>query len=219
VTHRTDNDVDYRVDRHVDRATRADAQKISELIAVAFHALDVSAWLVPDPALRLRRLVADFRIFVDHALEHGEIHLIRYRVNKTESFPIAAAVWFPQLTQPAPAPPDYEARLEAACGPATGRFRVLDEHFEDTHPQVFPHHHLAYLAARPHWQSRGLGAALLDHHHRELDHRGIPAFLHASCARTRDFYQRSGYQPLGEPFRLPDGPQMWPMWREPGDAA
>ena len=124
-------------------------------------------------------------------------------------------MWFPQHTGPTPPPQDYDTRLAAACGRATARFQVLDERFEDTHPHEFPHHYLAYLATQPGRQSRGLGTTLLTLHHRHVDERGEPAFLHASCARTRDFYTRHGYEPLGEPFHLPDGPPMWPMWREP----
>lgn len=199
-------------EHEIRRATAADAANTAELIAAAFHELDVSAWLVPDPAERIRTLAADFRIFVDHALTHGEIHLIDH---DTGLYPIAAAVWFPQATGPTPPPDDYDARLAAACGPATARFQVLDQHFDDTHPHEFPHHYLAYLATRPGRQSRGLGTTLLQHHHRNLDYQGVPAFLHASCSRTRDFYQRHGYQPLGEPFHLPGGPPMWPAWREP----
>lgn len=209
------------------RATLADADATAVLIAVAFHGLDVSAWLVPDPRERFRVLADDFRILVDHALTHGEIHLIDPDIGPSsgpdtddgigDEFtgrPIAAAVWFPQITGPTPPPPDYDTRLAAACGPATPRFRVLDQHFADTHPDQFPHHYLAFLATHPGWQHRGLGTALLQHHHRHLDDTHAAAFLHASNARTRDLYQHLGYQPLGDPFHLPDGPPMWPMWRQ-----
>lgn len=203
--------------REIRHATAADAVATAELIAVAFHGLDVSAWLVPDPAARLRPLIDDFRIWVDHALTYGEIHLIDEVLEGNNRFPIAAAVWFPQLSGPTPPPEDYDARLAAACGPATPRFHVLDEMFADSHPESFPQHYLAYLATRPGWQSGGLGSTLLDHHHRRLDHDAVPAFLHASCARSRDLYARQGYECLGDPFRLPDGPPMWAMWREPAN--
>lgn len=192
-------------------ATRADTTPASGLIAAAFHELDVSAWLVPDPRERTHVLTDDFHIFVEHALIHGDVQLLENGASKL----LAAAVWFPQVSGLTPPPDDYDTRLAAACGAATSRFQLLDEYFADTHPQAFPHHYLAYLATRPGHQSRGLGTALLRRHHQHLDHHDIPAFLHASCARTRDFYQRHGYEPLDEPFRLPDTTPMWPMWREP----
>lgn len=38
----------------------------------------------------------------------------------------------------------------------------------------------------------------------------------ASNIRTRDWYAQHGYQRIeGGPLQLPDGPQMWPMWRAP----
>jgi hypothetical protein len=51
---------------------------------------------------------------------------------------------------------------------------------------------------------------------RPRDHGGTPAYLEASSSHVRDLYLRHGYtlQP-GAAFRLPEGPLLWPMWREP----
>jgi hypothetical protein len=49
------------------------------------------------------------------------------------------------------------------------------------------------------------------------DREGVPAYLEASGARNRDLYLRLGFRVTGE-IRLPDGPSMWPMWREPAPA-
>lgn len=194
-------------------ATAKDATPAAELIADAFFILDATAWLVPDPHERARVLSADFEIYVDHALTHGEIHLVEDAGELA-----AAAVWFPQRTGPTPEPDNYEEQLVAACGTHTDRFRTLDQLFEDNHPNTYPHHHLAYLATRPDRQDRGLGSALLRHHHRQLDHYGIPAFLQASSQQARKLYERHGYERLGDPFYLPDGPPFWSMWREPQKA-
>ena len=35
----------------------------------------------------------------------------------------------------------------------------------------------------------------------------------ADDARARGLYLRHGYEDHGEPIRLPDGPEMYPMWR------
>jgi GNAT superfamily N-acetyltransferase len=195
----------------IHRATANDAAHTAELIADAFFTLDATAWLVPDPGERARVLPADFEIYVDHALTHGEIHLIK----RADGQLAAAAVWFAQPTGPIPEPDNYEEQLMAACGTYTDRFRTLDQLFEDNHPSTYPHHHLAYLATRPDRQKRGLGSALLRHHHRQLDHYGTPAFLQASSEQARKLYERHGYQCRGDPFYLPEGPPFWPMWREP----
>jgi GNAT superfamily N-acetyltransferase len=192
-------------------ATAKDATRTAELIADAFFTLDATAWLVPDPHERALVLPADFEIYVDHALTHGEIQLIEDDAGHLA----AAAVWFPQLTGPTPEPDNYDDQLTAACGTYADRFRTLDQLFEDNHPHTYPHHHLAYLATRPDQQRHGLGSALLRLHHSRLDHSVIPAFLQASSEQARKLYERHGYKCLGDPFYLSDGAAFWPMWREP----
>lgn len=184
------------------------AAEVADLIAEAFQVLPPAEWLVPDPALRLRLLAGQFAILAEHALVHGVVH----RTADGDG----VAVWFPR-EEPGPEPPDYERRLAAACGEATGRFQALDALLEDNHP-TDPHHHLAFLAVRPGRQGRGLGTALLRHHHTTLDARGLPAYLEASSERNLPLYQRHGYR-TGEPLRLPDGTPFWPMWRTPAGSA
>jgi hypothetical protein len=197
------------------RATAADADKTAQLITVAFVLLEVSAWLVPNPRERLRRLEAYFGIWVDHAVKHGEIDLIWHDLDDTYRVPVAVSMWFPALTGPIPEPEDYDARLESACGPDVDRFQILNRHLSDTHPHEFPHHYLAYHGTRPGYENGRRGSALLNRHHQHLDEKGIPAFLHARTTYARDIYHRRGYQPRSAPFYLPSGPPIWPMWREP----
>ncbi|GAA2210500.1 GNAT family N-acetyltransferase [Nonomuraea monospora] len=185
-------------------ATADDAQRVADLIATAFAGLRPMAYLVPSRRDRHRIMAANFRIFVEHAVEHGEIHLI-------DDGP-AVAVWFP-YTSPLPTPHDYDRRLAEATGEWVDRFRTLDELFEKNHPAA-PHHHLAFLAVHPDRQNEGLGTALLQYQHARLD--GLPAYLEASDPRNRDLYTRHGYQ-AREPFALPDGARYWPMWRPGAD--
>lgn len=77
-----------------------------------------------------------------------------------------------------------------------------------------PHHHLALLAVEPSFQGRGLGSALLRHHHASLDGAGTAAYLEASSPADCDLYARHGYE-LRETFALPDGTLFLPMWRLP----
>jgi GNAT superfamily N-acetyltransferase len=192
------------------RAFAAEAAGATDLIANAFHALDISAWLVADPDQRRLALRDVFRIFVDHAVTHGLVFMTEDRA--------AVAVWFPH-TEPIPEPPDYDQRLALACAQLTDhagaldRFRTLDGFFEQHHPDK-PHHYLAFLAVRSDRQGAGLGSALLHHHQAWLDRAGIPAYLEASSAGSRDLYARHGYR-AAEPFYVPGGPPFWPMWREP----
>lgn len=187
------------------RATHAEAAAAADVIAEAFADLAAAAWLVPKPADRQPILAANMRIWVDHALDHGEVHILDDRS--------AVAVWFHRDATPLPPPSDYGERLAAACGPYTDRFQILDTLFDAHHPTV-PHHHLALLAVTPRRQGTGWGTALLRHHHTRLDAHAIPAYLEASSTGNRDLYTRHGYH-TRPPFTLPDGTPFWPMWRPP----
>jgi len=189
------------------RAGLGDATTIAELIAAAFHPLDIAHWLIGDDGTRARIFPAYFRMFVDHALTHGRVDI----AGDLDG----AALWVP-VTQTPPAPEDFDVRMAAACGPHLSRFLALDAAFDSRHP-ASPHHHLALLAVRPDRQQRGVGTALLTHHHATLDADGIAAYLEASSARSRALYLRLGYHDLlGAPFYLAnDGPPWWPMWRPP----
>lgn len=192
------------------RATATDARWVADLIGEAFQPLQVARWLVPDPDRRAVILPANFRIFVDHALVHGQVHIIGDQAG--------VAVWFPRDEGPLAPLVAYEPRVAAACGEATDRFRQLDELFDKHHP-IEPHHHLAFLAVRPDRQGQGLGGALLRHHHTRLDAAGVAAYLEASSPESRNLYLRHGYRVRLAPFSLPDGTPMWPMWRPPAEPA
>jgi GNAT superfamily N-acetyltransferase len=185
------------------RACAEDAAWVADLIGEAFHPLAVAGWLVPDPQERAQVLPANFRIFVDHALAHGQVQITGDGA--------AVAVWFPRETE-LPEPVAYQRRVAAACGGAAPRFLHLDELFDKHHPTA-PHHHLAFLAVRPGRQREGLGSALLRHYHDRLDAAGVPTYLEATSQPARDLYARHGYEVMGGPFCLPDATPLWPMWR------
>jgi GNAT superfamily N-acetyltransferase len=184
-----------------------DLDLLSQVIADAFHGLDVSQWLIPDPDARRRVFPAYWRIFVEHAMDTGHVHTTPDRT--------AVALWLP-VGADGPRPPrHYDARLEAATGPWAGRFAILDEAFEAHHLVGVPHSHLAVLAVQPDQQRKGIGTALLEMRHTVLDDSGVPAYLEASGTDTRDLYLRHGYLDIGGPIRLSDGPALYPMIRAP----
>ncbi|MEW9549857.1 GNAT family N-acetyltransferase [Nonomuraea sp. NPDC050783] len=185
-------------------ASAADVTRVAELIATAFAGLKVVTYLVPDRRERHRVLTAAYHLLVEHALEHGEIHLAEDGR--------AVAVWLPHAVPPPPIR-DYDRRLAEATGEWLERFQALDALFA-RHRPAEPHHYLAFLAVHPDRQDQGLGSALLRHQHGRLD--GGAAYLEASSTGSRDLYARHGYR-VREPFALPDGTMYWPMWR-PGAA-
>ncbi len=187
-------------------ADTADLEAVSQVIAEAFHGLVPSRWLIADPAARREIFPGYFRMYVEHAMASGVVHITADRT--------AAALWIPFGKDTAEQPADYDARLSAATGPWIDRFLTFDAALDARHPVGIPHHHLAILAVRPDSQGQGAGTALLRTYHQTLDHHArVPAYLEASNLRTRQIYLRHGYADHGPPIQLPDGPLMYPMWR------
>jgi GNAT superfamily N-acetyltransferase len=71
------------------------------------------------------------------------------------------------------------------------------------------------IGVAPGRQGEGLGTALIGSVLDRCDREGLPAYLEASSVRSRRLYERLGFEPAGPVLQLPDGPAMWPMWREP----
>jgi amino acid transporter/GNAT superfamily N-acetyltransferase len=185
-----------------------DTAEVTALLASTIGEQSVACWLAPDPAVRRETSPAYFDIFVEHAVQHGEIYAT---VDPGTGDLVGVALWFP-FTRAIPPPRDYDMRLKDACGSAFDRIRELDAALEVHHPTE-PHHYLAFIAVRPDKQNMGIGSALLARHHARIDAAGIPAYLEANDPRNRELYVRHGYV-LDETIWLPDGgPPIWPMRR------
>jgi len=186
-----------------------DTAEITDLVAEAMWDGPVARWLNPDQSERRHRSPAYFDIFVDYAVQYGEV----YGMSDSDTGQMTGvALWFP-FTSVIPGPIDYERRLKEVTGDAFDRACQLDALMEENHP-LDPHHYLAFLAVRPDRQGQGIGSSLLDRHHDRLDQAGLPAYLEANDPRNRDLYLRHGYQ-VRSVLRLPDGPPLWSMWRSP----
>ena len=85
---------------------------------------------------------------------------------------------------------------------------------ERLHPSSPEHLYLATLGVRPPDQGRGLGSLLLAPGLELCDSNGLPAYLEASKEDNVPFYARHGFRVRRE-IKLPRGPTMYAMWREP----
>ena len=78
----------------------------------------------------------------------------------------------------------------------------------------YPHWYLSILATAPEHQGQGVGTALLEPILSQCDSKCIPAYLEATSRTSVSFYERIGFVVTDE-IRLPFGPVLWPMLREP----
>jgi GNAT superfamily N-acetyltransferase len=95
------------------------------------------------------------------------------------------------------------------------RLRTFMTLTEQQHPDGRAHLYLVFLGVAPDAQGRGLGGELLRDRLSRADAAGVPAYLEASSPHSRPLYERHGFRVTGDPITLPDGPPLWPMWRDP----
>lgn len=86
---------------------------------------------------------------------------------------------------------------------------------EKHHPPKPPHWYLATLGTDPDVQGRGLGTTVLAPVLEECDRDGVGAYLESSKESNVGYYARFGFR-VTEEVRLPRGPRLWLMWRDPG---
>jgi ribosomal protein S18 acetylase RimI-like enzyme len=198
-------------------AGESDRDMVVGLLDRAFQDDPVSGWVFPGEEYRRathHRLMA---AFTDIALADG-------RVGVTEDG-AACALW---LSVPTGGEnhedggdggdgddEDGYARMREAVDPANERVELIGRLTAGIHPVDRAHEFLWMIGVDPAHQGRGLGTALVEHVLERCDREGLPAYLEASNARSRALYERLGFEVTGRPLELPDGPFMWPMWREP----
>lgn len=164
-------------------------------------------WVLRDDATRLDGLRIGFaglaRSFVHH--EHSELHV----VDDACVTMWRAPAWVAPPPQPAPAGESpYPSDVAE-------RFRILGELIEAFHPHDRPHWYLNVIATVPDRRGHGLGARALSSMLERIDVAGEHAYLESSNPRNMTLYRRHGFEELDLTIDLPDGPSLYPMWREP----
>ncbi|MET7450955.1 GNAT family N-acetyltransferase [Streptomyces sp. NPDC005574] len=190
-----------------------DRESVVRLLDQAFQDDPVSRWVFPGDAYRRathHRLMA---AFTDIVLAEG-------RVEVTEDG-AGCALWLPVPAREATeghADDEGPAQVRAAVDPDNERVELIARLTADIHPAGRAHEYLWMIAVAPQRQGEGVGSALVESVLDRCDRQALPAYLEASSARSRTLYERLGFALTGRPLDLPDGPRMWPMWREPRSA-
>lgn len=189
------------------QASTADVPTIGGTLARAFYDDPVFEWIVPDAAARRVALPAVFAAFAEAYLVHQETELVADGTG--------AAVWAPAGVEPLAAEQQESVGelITAVLGADAERAFQVVELLDAHHPDQ-PCAYLQFIGVVPASQGRGLGSQLLTSKLRRCDASGTPAYLEATSEANRRLYQRHGFDAVTE-LVLPDGPPLWPMWREP----
>jgi GNAT superfamily N-acetyltransferase len=190
------------------RATKADLPTIGDVFGRAFLDDPVLTYVLPDLASREKRSPRLWRTIASVAIapDKGEVWITDSRD--------AAAVWLaPNRWKDRPKDLVRQLPLLTSFGRSLGRGLQLQQLMQKHHPRE-PHWYLQTLGTDPSQQGKGLGSALLAPVLERCDHDGIPAYLESSKAANIPFYERHGFR-VTEEMVLPDGPTIYPMWRDP----
>ncbi len=194
----------------VRNATIDDVHLLGQTLGRAFQDDPAMAWSTPNARRRERFAPRYFEALM------RRIYLPKGEVYMTEDG-AAAAVWAPpeKWQEPVTATLPFLPMFIRGCGRHVMRALRMTVLMESKHKeQVEPHYYLPFLGTDPAHHGKGYGSALLAHMLERCDDEGVPAYLEATCERNRALYGRHGFLARDE-VRLPDGPPLWPMWREP----
>jgi ribosomal protein S18 acetylase RimI-like enzyme len=200
------------------RAGADDREVVVGLLDEVFRNDPVSSWIFPDPEHRLRKHGTLMGAFADQVFAEG-------RIDMTEDGK-AVALW---LSMPAAGDAaeaedgahgdDDPAAFREAVDPANERVEQIARIMGESHPTDRAHEYLLLIAVDARLQGRSRGTELISAVLERCDREGVAAYLEASSERSRGLYERLGFVFTGRTLDLPDGPQMWPMWRDPRPVA
>ncbi|MEU8731686.1 GNAT family N-acetyltransferase [Streptomyces tendae] len=188
-------------------AGEGDRDLVVRLLDEAFQDDPVSSWVFPGEEYRRRTHHRLMAAFADAVFADGRIDL-------TEDG-AACALWLPVPADEHTAAEDVPAQIREAVDPENERVELIARLTDGIHPTGRAHEYLWMIGVLPGRQGEGLGTALIESVLDRCDRERLPAYLEASSARGKALYERLGFEFTGRALDLPDGPRMWPMWREP----
>lgn len=190
----------------VRRAKSSEQDVVADILADAFANDAVCNWVWNDPKLGPQVSRAFFGVFAGMVLEAGEVYI--------DADQQGVALWLPVE----PGEQHENGELQAALGEALGQFAqragTMDELASVIHPKDVAHVYLPFIAVAQRGQGKGVGGALIQSRTHYLDQQGLPAYLEATTLESARLYERHGFRHMEKTIDLPDGPKMYPMWRD-----
>jgi ribosomal protein S18 acetylase RimI-like enzyme len=193
----------------VAHALAADLPQLASSLASAFFDDPVMSWMFDDPGIRGEQIERWMRFSLEMGLTRG--HLYKAGGN------MAAAIW---------SPPDVTL-FDEVWGPRM--VEILGEELGERAGEVIPalarvmavqpadepHFYLFTLGTHAEHQSRGLGGRVLEPVLALCDSQDLRAYLESSNPRNLPFYERHGFEVMGEISVVEGGPIVRPMRRKP----
>jgi ribosomal protein S18 acetylase RimI-like enzyme len=189
-------------------ADSSDRAPLASVLADAFWDDPVPVWASPRDDLRPAMLRRFFGAMLDAKLPEGFVY--------ADSEMRGGAIWAPpggwktSLMQDLRICGAFADPRLWRRGPLVGPGLLK---LEKVHPQE-PHFYLFALGVSPAAQGQGLGSQLMQPVLDLCDREGVPAHLESSKHSNIAYYERHGFRKTGE-IRMPRGPALYPMWREP----
>ncbi len=196
-------------------ATAADVPKLSRALARAFFDDPVAVWgctsdkfrpyvLERFHGTRLRQLLKRGEVWTTDELASAALWAGPGDWNTTalEDVQLARSIYRPRVL----AHPVVLAR-----SPMVG---IGLTNVERKHPASPPHWYLAVVGTDPDDQGKCLGGTVLSPVLEQCDRDGVAAYLESSKESNLAYYARHGFKVTNE-HRLPWGPPVWAMWRDP----
>jgi GNAT superfamily N-acetyltransferase len=187
-------------------ATPGDLTAIGTALTRAFHDDPVGSWVMPDADVRRRRSPRMFVVQARNAMDKGGVWTTDDR--------IGAALWAaPGRWRDRPRHVVRQLPGLVALGRNVPRALRVFRLLEQVHPAE-EHWYLDIVGTAPDHQGKGAGSALLQPVLSTCDAEGVAAYLVSSNVANLPFYERHGFRVTSE-VRIPDGPVLYPMWRDP----
>ncbi len=178
------------------------------MLARAFRDDPVVCWVMPDAEGRELALVGSFGAGFDNALGGGEV-----RVARVDGELEGAAIWYPPGRGPGSGSGSSGGDPAPRADTTPSRGAILAAAMAEHHPSE-RHYYLRAVGVLPHRHGLGIGSALIAPVTGLCDRAGTGAYLEATTEDSRRLYERHGFVVTGV-IELPDGPRLYPMWREP----
>ena len=195
----------------VRKATPDQAPTVAGALARAFFDDPVFRWISPDDERRRKLLTPFFSLWTQSFQPLDEIYIAGEGAG--------AALWAPPGVPPVPEEEaeEFGRRMEEMSGVDAERAFAVSKLIDEHHPPG-SYYFLQFMGVEPASQGRGIGSALAADVLARCDREGSRAYLDATSPDNKRFYERHGFQAVGE-YAPEGGPPLWPMWREPAARA